>query len=291
MNDPSCAEPLEPARGQPAKPTVLCVDDEPHVLSSLKRLLRKEPYTVLAADNVRLGLELLSRHRVHVLISDQRMPEMSGVEFVQKVKEISSDTVRCILSGYVDAGLIVDSINKGEVFRFLTKPWNDEEIKAAIRQCLTHYDIVLQNRALHDQVRTQNERLRLLNLEMEEMVQFRTRSLHVTQEVLENIPLAVIGVSREGMVLLVNRAAEQLVDSLCRLAPGTDLNDVFPPDAARAVTHRLHGNPAPSSLVVLWDGTRLHLEIQPLSDHGVIRGCIVIMRKFVGCTDPALPCP
>ena len=184
--------------------TILCVDDEPHILNSLRRLLRKENYHVLTADTVEKGLDLLKNNQVQLVISDQRMPEMSGVEFLQRAKDLSYDTVRIILSGYADAGLIVDSINKGEVFRFLTKPWNDEELKAAIRQCLAHYHILQQNRSLHEQVQAQNRKLRLLNLNMEEMVQLRTRSLQLAQEILEKIPLPVVGISSEGMVVQTN---------------------------------------------------------------------------------------
>lgn len=272
--------------------TILCVDDDPHILNALKRVLRKEDYAVLTAESVSRGLELLRSRPVQIVISDQRMPEMSGVEFLQKVKDISSDTVRCILSGYADAGLIVDSINKGEVFRFLTKPWNDDELRATIRQCLAHYDIVQQNRSLHDQVRVQNQKLRSLNIMMEEVVDLRTRSLELAQEVFENLPLAVIGISREGTVVLANHAAEELVSSLRHLSPGADAKDVLPEEAARAVAERLAGETAPGRVAVDWNNKRLTLDIRTLCYRDAIRGCMVILNPATEVVDSRseLPC-
>jgi response regulator RpfG family c-di-GMP phosphodiesterase len=258
---------------------ILCVDDEPHILNALKRLLRKESYHVLTADSVRRGLEILSERHVQLVISDQRMPEMTGVEFLQRVKDISSDTVRVILSGYADVALIVDSINKGEVFRFLTKPWNDDELRAAIRQCLAQYNIVRQNRTLHEQIQAQNRKLRQLNLKMEEMVQFRTRSLQLAQEILEKLPLPLVGVSREGIIVQTNLAAEELIEPLRQLPPGTDMNEVLPDEIVQAVRRRLDGGDLPASLHLDWLGKSLNLTVRHLGDNDVVRGCILILEK------------
>lgn len=125
---------------------VLCVDDEVNILNSLKRLLRKEDYTVLTATSGSEGLSLLEKQPVQVVISDQRMPEMTGTEFLKKVKERYPNTIRVILSGYAEAPALLGAINEGEVFRFLTKPWNDEELKAEIQQCLAQYDLATRTR-------------------------------------------------------------------------------------------------------------------------------------------------
>lgn len=124
---------------------VLCVDDEVNILNALKRLLRKEDYNVFFANSGNEALSMLERERVQLVITDQRMPEMTGVQLLQKVKENYPDIVRVVLSGYSDANTIVESINKGEVFRFMLKPWDDEELKSVIRQCLEQYDVIRQN--------------------------------------------------------------------------------------------------------------------------------------------------
>jgi response regulator RpfG family c-di-GMP phosphodiesterase len=116
--------------------TVLCVDDEVNVLNSLKRLLRKESYKLLLASSGKEGLSLLEKEPVHLVISDQRMPEMTGTEFLQIVKQRYPEAVRIILTGYSEANTIIESINKGEIYRYLMKPWDDEELRNMIQECL-----------------------------------------------------------------------------------------------------------------------------------------------------------
>lgn len=117
-----------PASG---RPTLLLVDDEERILRSLRMLFAAD-YRVLMTTNGHEALEMLSRERVHVLISDQRMPLMSGVELLRQARERSPETMRLLLTGYADLDAIVGSINEGEVFRYLGKPWNAEEIRATV---------------------------------------------------------------------------------------------------------------------------------------------------------------
>ncbi|HLA33628.1 MAG TPA: EAL domain-containing protein [Rhodocyclaceae bacterium] len=112
--------------------TLLIVDDEVSILSALKRMLRHEGYEVLTAGSATEGLALLSKHRVQVIVSDQRMPEMSGSEFLSRVRVIYPETIRIMLSGFSDISAITDSINKGAIYRYLSKPWNDAELKSEI---------------------------------------------------------------------------------------------------------------------------------------------------------------
>jgi diguanylate cyclase (GGDEF)-like protein/PAS domain S-box-containing protein len=114
------------------KQTLLLVDDEPNILSALKRLLRRDGYTILTAESAELGFELLARHAVQVIISDQRMPGMNGTEFLSRAKKLYPNTVRIILSGYTDLESVTDAINRGAIYRFLTKPWEDDKLRADI---------------------------------------------------------------------------------------------------------------------------------------------------------------
>jgi EAL domain-containing protein (putative c-di-GMP-specific phosphodiesterase class I)/CheY-like chemotaxis protein len=117
--------------------TLLLVDDEQNVLNALRRLLRREGYHILTAGSGAEALELLALHPVQVIISDQRMPGMSGVEFLSKVKELYPETVRISLSGYSEITTVTDAINKGAIWKYITKPWDDElllqEIRSAFR--------------------------------------------------------------------------------------------------------------------------------------------------------------
>ncbi|MDD5250913.1 MAG: EAL domain-containing protein [Rhodocyclaceae bacterium] len=120
--------------------TLLMVDDEPAILSSLKRLFRREGYTLLTAGSGAEGLELLARQEVGVVISDARMPHMHGAEFLGKVREIHPDTVRIMLSGYTDLKAVTEAVNRGELFKFLTKPWHDEELLEVVRDAFRLYE-------------------------------------------------------------------------------------------------------------------------------------------------------
>ena len=114
-------------------PTLLLVDDEPNILSALSRLLRREGYQILTAESPAIGFELLAKHPVEVVLCDQRMPGMSGSEFLGRVRQLYPDTVRLVLTGYTDIESVTEAINKGAVFKFLTKPWDDDELREQIR--------------------------------------------------------------------------------------------------------------------------------------------------------------
>ncbi|MEW6165547.1 MAG: EAL domain-containing protein [Pseudomonadota bacterium] len=121
--------------------TILIVDDEASILSALRRLLRREGYAILAATSGTEGLELLAAHEVGVVISDARMPEMSGAEFLGRAREMHPDTVRIMLSGYTDLAAVTSAVNRGELFRFLAKPWDDAELLDTVRDAFRHYEI------------------------------------------------------------------------------------------------------------------------------------------------------
>lgn len=112
--------------------TLLLLDDEDNVLRALVRLFRRDGYKVLTASTVREAFDLLASNPVQVIVSDQRMPDMSGTEFLAKVRELYPDTVRMVLSGYTDLATITEAINRGSIYRFLTKPWNDDELRGHI---------------------------------------------------------------------------------------------------------------------------------------------------------------
>ena len=115
------------------RPSVLIVDDEPRIVRALNRLLNPHFETHLVGSG-ELALEVLRSRRVHVIISDQRMPRMTGVELLAKVKMISPNTTRILLTGYSDVSAIMDSVNQGEIFRYITKPWRNSDILETVQQ-------------------------------------------------------------------------------------------------------------------------------------------------------------
>ncbi len=119
--------------------TLLIVDDEASIVRALQRELYGEGYRILTAENAEEALELLALHDVHVIISDQKMPGMSGTEFLGRARDMYPDTVRLMLSGYAELESALDAINHGAVFRFFTKPWNDESMRRHIREAFRHH--------------------------------------------------------------------------------------------------------------------------------------------------------
>jgi diguanylate cyclase (GGDEF)-like protein/PAS domain S-box-containing protein len=133
------ALPVESDSAESSRQTLLLVDDDVNVLSALHRLFRRDNYRVLTALSPAEGFELLALHEVHVVVCDQRMPIMSGTEFLSKVKEMYPDTIRIILSGYTGLEAVLDSINRGAIYRFYTKPWDDTQLRDNIRLAFHHY--------------------------------------------------------------------------------------------------------------------------------------------------------
>jgi response regulator RpfG family c-di-GMP phosphodiesterase len=258
--------------------TVLFVDDEVYILNSIRRLLRDEDYRLLTANSGKEGLTILEKQPVQLVISDQRMPGMAGIEFLQAVRELYPDTVRVMISGYAEVAVVVDSINKGEIYRFLAKPWTDVELRTSIRQCLAHYDILQENRSMMEQIRRQNEELRRLNEGLEEIVEARTHSLHLSQEILETLPLPVVGVSREGMLVMANHAARQMFPSMHDIPPGRDMRKIFPPAVADAIGLRLDGAASADPPVFTLDGRLVRMHVKPLGKGESLRGCVLILE-------------
>lgn len=167
----------------PAQATVLCVDDEPNILSSLKRLFRPLGYTVLTADSGAAGLALLdSAGPVDLVISDMRMPEMDGARFLELVRERWPDTVRLLLTGYSDVTSILAAINRGEIYRYITKPWDDNDILLVVRHALERRALEAERDRLAALNAVQNEALKTLNASLEAKVEERTGELLASRD-------------------------------------------------------------------------------------------------------------
>lgn len=147
--------------------TLLLLDDDESILASLVRLLRRDGYKVLKATHAAAALDLLAQNPVGVIISDQRMPEMSGVEFLRRVKRLYPDTVRMVLSGYTDLRSVTDAINEGAVYKFLGKPWDEELLRANIQEAFQHYDLIQDNLRLSDTMAAISEELNRAKCELE----------------------------------------------------------------------------------------------------------------------------
>lgn len=155
--------------------SVLLVDDEENIVSSLNRTLRKEPYNVLTATSGKEGLEVIEANDIAVVVSDQRMPEMLGTEFLAKVEEVSPDTTRIMLTGTGDIHTAVEAINSGKVSWYLTKPWNDDEFKVTISEAVGKFQLKRENKRLLKLTQEQNVELTGLNENLEGKVKEKTK--------------------------------------------------------------------------------------------------------------------
>ena len=144
-----------------SKITILYVDDEENNLFSFKAVFRIK-YNVLTALSGDEALEILSKKQVHVIITDQRMPEMTGVEFLEKVLEKYPDPVRVLLTGYADMGAVVDAVNKGKIFHYLAKPWDEKELDFTIKKAYEKYMVKVQLEEMNVKLEGSNDQLEFL---------------------------------------------------------------------------------------------------------------------------------
>jgi len=186
--------------------------------------------------------------------------------------------VRVILSGYAEPNIIVDAINNGGIYRFIGKPWNDDELKTTIRQCLEHYSIVQENRRLSELSAQQVKDLERLNLRLESAVADRTRSLALAQEVLESLPRIVLGISRDLELIVTNCAARRELPGIDSALPGTDIADVLPEAAVGAVRECLRSG-IDVSCAIDWNGRPLRARAALLGEPAAPRGCVLLLES------------
>ena len=128
--------------------SILIVDDEVNVLRTLKRIFSGEEYEIFTAQSAEEGLKLLENENIDLIISDQKMPGMNGLEFLEKTINTSPDVLRIILTGYAELNDAIRAINKGCIYKFIIKPWNNEELKITVKRALEQRELVIQNRYL-----------------------------------------------------------------------------------------------------------------------------------------------
>src|SRR6266567_4492528 len=142
--------------------TILVVDDEADVVHSVQDLLRLD-YRVLGATRAEEALKLVQEEEVHIVMTDQRMPEMTGVEFLRRIRGEHPDAVRLLFTGYADIKAVIDAINQGNVYRYITKPWDPDELQSVIKEAVERYDLIIERNALLEELRGKNQELAQAN--------------------------------------------------------------------------------------------------------------------------------
>jgi FixJ family two-component response regulator len=216
---------------------ILCVDDERNVLRALERIfLDNDDYEILTACSGEEGLEILqATPQVQVVISDYRMPGMNGVDFLREVFAGYPETIRIVLSGYADTAAVVAAINEGQIYKFIPKPWNDDELRATVANALDTFALRRKNARLAEELRQKNEELSELNASLERLVSERTleleqqnRELMHSRNVLNHLPVGVIGIGTDGSVLQINREAASLLGLDAERVLGRPMFEVLP---------------------------------------------------------------
>ena len=262
---------------------LLLVDDEENITAALVRLLRRDGYTILRANSGQGGLDLLAQQKVGVIISDQRMPGMTGTEFLIKVKERYPDTVRIVLSGYTELNSVTDAINRGAVYKFLTKPWEDDLLRANVDEAFRRYEMKMENVRLNREIREANEKLQRVNQELEERVENKTREvvrnlnvLQVSQEVLEHLPVAVIGIGEDGMIAIANKMARQLFGAEVQALLGEAADTIIAADLLAWASSGVHQRHEDAELFSV-AGHDIRCWCRTMGEFSTSRGTLLVM--------------
>ncbi len=216
--------------------TLLFVDDEPSILSSLRRLFRQHGYEMFAAESAAQALEILEKEAIDLVISDMRMPEMDGARFLEQVRLRWPNVVRLLLTGYADITSTIAAINCGEIYRYIAKPWDDSDIVLTVRDALEHQRLVTENARLLALTQQQNDKLKALNASLEQKVAERTAQL---QQALKELKRSFVDTVHVFSSLIELRGGE-LGGHARRVA-----------DYARAIAQRLGLNDAEVQDVIL----------------------------------------
>jgi CheY-like chemotaxis protein len=196
---------------------LLLVDDEKNILAALNRLLRQDKYHILTATCGQDALQILSANAVDVIVSDQRMPGMTGVQFFRIAKEMYPETIRIVLSGYTELQSVTDAVNEGAIYKFLTKPWDDAQLREHVAEAFKRKGLANENLQLNEQLRIANAELAKTNAQLDNVLRQKELqiksdevTLDIVHEVLQYLPLAVIGLDEDNLIVLANTAAQFL---------------------------------------------------------------------------------
>ncbi len=249
---------------------ILFIDDEKEILSSIKRQFRKIKYEITTCASGKQALELLSNEEYPIVISDERMPDINGLELMKMIKEQHPDTIRIILSGYADSQTIIEAINQGEIFRFISKPWELEELLKNIAEAEAKWEANQHNKLFMKQIIEENKRLKM-------RLTYRESQLDLSQEVLDEVPTPVIIVGKEDNIeVFNNRVKSELgID----LILGDKITTIIPEDIYTTFNDNLQKNDGTSKAITEINGLTLSLYIRALRPTDNYKGIIIIERE------------
>ena len=264
--------------------TLLLVDDEPNIITSLKRLLRRDGYRIFSAQSGAEGLSVLAQHpEIGVIMSDQRMPEMLGAAFLSRVKELYPHTVRIVLSGYTELASVTDAINRGAIYKFLTKPWEDDLLRANVKEAYAYFELAALNEQLSRELKSANAALLTVNHQLEQSVETKTDQItrnldvmQVSQEILERLPIVVIGVGDEGIIAIANQLARELFGENGELL-GALASTHLPPDLSTCLLAQVEMSQAGGVVCQLPNGIEAHYWCYSMGRYSRSKGKLLVI--------------
>lgn len=184
--------------------SLLLVDDEVEITSSLERIFKRRHYRVIKANSGQEALAILKREEVGVVITDQRMPGMTGVELLSQVHKLYPDMIRIVLTGQADMAAVMDAVNKGSVYRFLTKPWDSNELAYSVDEAFQHHELIVERQQLMRDIENANIELQKINTLLNERIEDKAAELvHITQyDALTKLPNRLLFLDRLQQAIL-----------------------------------------------------------------------------------------
>ncbi|MBI9104852.1 MAG: response regulator [Spirochaetales bacterium] len=235
---------------------VLIVDDEADIRNVLLRQLRKEPIELLFASSGQDALSILETNIIHLVITDQKMPGMSGVDFLRQVKRKWPDVIRLLISGYIETELLINAINKGEVYRFITKPWDAEELKSYIFEGLHHYDVLEENRKMMKKILVSVE-------DGSKQSGERKPSIQLSDSILEELPFGIIVVNNDGYIIKMNQWAAMLT-SVEKCDHSISLDCIFTAEIVSFINNGFSRNDGQDAGRFILNGRNINIRLRSL---------------------------
>ncbi|WP_243370984.1 response regulator [Geotalea sp. SG265] len=255
---------------------ILCVDDERNVLRAVERMFLDENYQVITASSGEEGLErLASCENIQVIISDYRMPGMNGVEFLKKACSLRPETIRIVLSGYADTAAVVAAINEGEIYRFIPKPWNDDELKMTIAKAVEMFALHRENAKLSEELHAKTQALEQLHCAVDQQQITMTGSPHGLDpaRILDSLPFGVLSVLTD-MVMQMNKAAALLLGQDRDECLNRPIDQVLPADICGFIGRALAGEKSWTGVAA--DGRMLRADSAPL-DRSTAPAIVIVL--------------
>ena len=233
---------------------VLCVDDEQNVLRALERVLLDEDYKLHTSSSAEEGLIMLKEGiGAHIVVSDYRMPGMNGVDFLGKVYRSWPETVRIVLSGYADTAAVVSAINEGQIYKFIPKPWDENELRVAISNSIDRYFLYKKN-------------LQLIG------------ELKRLKDMLDGLPAAVLCIDPDGLIVFINQKGNELFQKEGGLIPGTSNRYALPAEIQPGIDEAAKDKPEISGAVLI-NNRRVGFKASSLLFPDERRGTILLFER------------